>query len=244
MKFSPIFIFLFLLVLTPFIFAQPPAQVNLNIDTGIGIEFTKIEVFENNQVHFFNVHAFNRSDGVRLTNATTQCFLHLFDNTGFHVVNQVEMEFDTLGLDWDLNITGGNFTRNGEYSTLVTCNATTIGGFASFGFEVTQDGLANVVFPQQFSVIALGIILIMFGLLNPRYNLMKSMGSMFLMVMGILTLFPGYNNISHTSLFGLVLGSILIVMGFWFLIEDAFSRTSQEERFHQDQGIQEEDEES
>ena len=90
-------------------------------------------------------------------------------------------------------------------------------------------------------MIALGIILIMFGLLNERYTFLKMMGSFILMVMGVLTLFPGYNNISHTTLFGLVLGSTLIGIGFWFLIEDAFSRTKQQERFGQDQGVEEEE---
>ncbi len=243
MKFSPIFIFLFLLVLTPFISAQQPPniQTNINVNTGLQVEFPQIFVFENGKDYLFTTHVFNISTGLGVTNDTTTCFFHLFDNRGAHQIDEVAMTFDPIDTDFDYNVLGANFTRNGEYFYLITCNTTEIGGFDSVGFEVTQDGFESIVFPQQFSVIALGIILIMFGVLRERYTLSKQMGSLILMVMGVLTLYPGYNNISHTSLFGLVLGSTLIAMGFWFFIEHYFSRTKQEERFNQDQGEQEED---
>ena len=61
------------------------------------------------------------------------------------------------------------------------------------------------------------------------------------MIMGTLTLFPGYNFINHTNLFGLSLGTILIAMGFYFLVEDSFSRKGQQEGFGQPQGQEEEE---
>ena len=241
MKFSLLFLFFFLLVLTPFVSAIPPVQTNINTAIGVQVEFTEIEFIENNQFHLFNAHAFNISNGLELTNDTTSCVFSMFDNVGFHVINEVSMNYEMDAMDWDYNVTATNFTRNGEYEGLIHCNTSTIGGFVSFGFEVTQDGFEDVSFPKQFSVIAFGLILIMFGILNVRYTLLKHMGSLVLMVMGILTLYPGYNNISHTSLFGLALGSALIAIGFWFLIEDSFSRAEQEETFEQDQGEEEEE---
>ena len=132
-----------ILLIFPLIYAQqpPPApQTNININVGLQIEFTQISVFENSKDHIFNVHVFNISTGKKVDDVTTECFFHLFDNTGFHVINQLSMPFDSVGLDWDLNITGGNFTRNGLYSSLVVCSADDIGGFASVGFIVTQTG--------------------------------------------------------------------------------------------------------
>ena len=244
MKSSLLFIFLFLLVLTPIISAQQPSntQTNVNIEVGLQVEFTQVNTFENGVDHLFNTHVFNISTGLRVTNDTTQCFYHLFDNEGQHQINQVEMTFDALDKDYDYLVLGTNFTRNGDYSYLITCNATNVGGFLSAGFEITQDGFESVVFPQQFSIILLGFILIMFGILNSRHTIIKHMGAIILMVMGVLTLFPGYNNISHTSLFGLALGTILIGIGFWALIEDSFSREKQEDRFDQPQGNEGEEE--
>ncbi|HEC39524.1 hypothetical protein LCGC14_0538230 [marine sediment metagenome] len=241
----PIFIFLFLLVLTPLTFAQQPSpapQTNVNINVGLQVEFTQVDILENGKDHTFNAHVFNISTGLRLTNSTIDCTYHLFNNTGEHQIDQVPMIFNEFGIDWDFLVLGNNFTRNGEYSYLVVCNTSNIGGFLSREIQVTQDGLITIPFPQQFSIIALGFILIMFGLFQERYNLLKHLGGIILMVMGVLTLYPGYNNISHTTLFGLGLGSILVGIGFWALIEDSFSRTDQEQKFNQDQGSEEEDE--
>ncbi len=236
MKFSLLFIFLFLLVLAPFISAVPPTQTNVNINVGYTLEVTHVDFQENGEDHEYNVHLFNISDGLPLTNATIQCDFHLFDHDGFHILDEVPMDFDEVNGHWDYLVLGNNFTRNGVFSTLISCNSTVLGGFIFSEFEVTQDGEETIVFPQQFSIILFGLILIMFGISKERYTFMKSMGSFILMIMGILTLFPGYNNISHTSLFGLVLGSTVFVMGFYFLIEHNFSRTKQEQWFDQDQG--------
>ena len=172
-KIGGLIVFSFLLLLNvSFISAQPPPQVNLNINTGMDVEFTKIGVFENGVTHFFNVHVFNRSDGLRLTNSTTECNFHLFDNTGFHIVNQLPMSYDTTGLDWELNVTSGNFTRNGEYSYLITCNASNIGGFDSVGFEVTQTGLTLETSDSILLVVILIATFILFlGFLYPAITL-------------------------------------------------------------------------
>lgn len=146
------------------------------------------------------------------------------------------------------NLAFHNFTLNstqasslGEYSVGGFCKDGSVTQVIDFNFDVTADGKEFQAFPNQFAVILLAFLLITFGLLNQRYTLLKQMGSLILMVMGVLTLFPGYNFINHTTLFGLALGSSLIGIGFWFLIEDAFSRTKQRERFGQDQGDEEED---
>jgi len=198
----PIFIFLFLLVLTPFISAQADkTQQNININIGLQIEFTQVDIIENGEHHLFNAHVFNISSGQRVTNVSTDCNFHLFDNLGEHQINPVPMTYSLVGLDWDFNITGNNFTKNGKYSFLVVCNASSsnIGGFLSKGITVTQDGKETIPFPKEFSVIFLGFILIMFGLFKERFRLLKHMGSLLLMVMGILTLFPGYNNIQEDA---------------------------------------------
>ena len=74
------------------------------------------------------------------------------------------------------------------------------------------------------------------GFVTERLRLFKHMGAILLVIMGIITLFPGYNFINHTTLFGLALGTILVGIGFYFLIEDSFSRERQGDIFNQEQG--------
>ncbi len=245
MKLTIIFIFsLFLLVLTPIISAQPPFEATV-LEQGIDIAFPQIDVLKLNTAFEFHFHVVNKTDGAMLSSTDINCTFHLFNSTGNHLFqNNENVRMDDNGFDFVVNIDKNNFTNVGDYAYLFGCHSPTplIGGQIARGLEVTQDGKVSVPFPQQFSVIALGIILIMFGLLNVRYSMLKYMGSMILMVMGTLTLYPGYNNISHTTLFGLVLGSILIGLGFWFLIEDSFSREKQGDRFNQPQGERDEEE--
>ncbi len=155
--FLMLFLFSFSLVSS-----QAPSQTNINVNTGLQIEFTQVSVFENGENHLFNAHVYNISTGLRVTNDTTDCTYHLFDNTGDHQINQVPMVFDEVGIDWDFNVTGGNFTRNGAYSYLVTCNATNIGGFLSRGFEITPTGLGDI-FDFYIIILLISAVIIIFG---------------------------------------------------------------------------------
>lgn len=245
MKSSLIFIFLFLLVFTPFVSAQPFVET-AQFAQGFAVEFTPLGVYPNGEDIQINAHIFNISNGREIDNTTANCRFSLFEGDGEHVINSVNMTYVDVPLgsgDWEFLILGSNFTDNSDHSYLIDCQDATnsLGGFVAVEFTITEDGMVSVPFPQQFSIIALGLILIIFGLFNNRYRLMQHLGSIIIMVMGVLTIFPGYNNISHSSLFGLSLGTILIAMGFYFLVEDSFSREGQQERFDQPQGQEEGD---
>ena len=57
-----------------------------------------------------------------LTNATVDCFLHLYSpNGGGHLVEEM-MGFSSNGVDFDLEVLGGNFTELGQYAILFYCN--------------------------------------------------------------------------------------------------------------------------
>lgn len=132
-----LFMFLFLI---SFVSAAPPVFTQI-IDEGISIDFPKITVLEQNQDYTFNFHAFNTSNGIRLTNSTTNCTLHLFDNKGDHIVNEMNMPFVVADGDWELTVTSGNFSRIGEYAYLITCQSTeNLGGSVSVRFHVTESG--------------------------------------------------------------------------------------------------------
>ncbi len=135
----------------------------------------------------------------------------------------------------NITITQEQNNQLGFVTGFESCNNVTNAGLDTFTIAITGDGNPYRDFPHQFVVIIFGLILVFVGLINERFNMFKSIGSMILMVMGVLTLFPGYSFINYSTLMGKALGFGLIGLGFWFLIEDSFSRNKQQERFGQPQ---------
>ncbi len=173
--------------------------------------------------------------------STSQCNASIFSPNEVVLLSGVQGTIASNLAFHNFTLPASNTSDLGQYRVGGFCIDGSVTSLIDFNFDVTADGNPFEAFPNQFALIFFGFLLIAFGILNERYTLMKSMGSLILMVMGVLTLFPGYNFINHTTLFGLVLGSTLFAIGFWFFIEDSFSRTTQEERFDQDQGDSEED---
>ncbi len=135
-----------------------------------------------------------------------------------------------------------NFTLNssqtselGEYRVGGFCKDGSVTNIIDFTFDVTANGEPFQEFPTSFIIIFLGVIFIIMGLFQERLRMFKHMGAIVLMVMGVLTLFPGYSFINWTTLTGKVLGFSLIALGFYFLIEDSFSRDKQDEFFTQEE---------
>ncbi len=124
----------------------------------------------------------------------------------------------------------------GFIKAIQSCNNGTSAGLETFDIAITADGKKFQVFPTQFPVILLGFLFIILGIVttNERLRLFKHIGSLILLVMGVVTLYPGYSFINWSNLMGKSIGFSLIALGFYFLIEDSFSRSEQSERFQQD----------
>lgn len=230
MKFFLSILFL-LLVLTPFVPAQPPqAQVVINLENGFNIDIPKVSSIPQNRDFDFDFHVFNISNGLKLDNSTgINCSFELSDNTGNNLVDIEEIPF--VEDHWVLEVGGGNFTRMGDYFYLVDCSSDNLAGSISVIFEVTADGFRSKVFPTQFVIIILGLFLVLVGIFNDRLRFMQLIGSMMLIIMGVLTLYPGYSFISWTTLLGKALGFGLIGFGSYYLLEPAFSRDKQDDYF-------------
>lgn len=119
----------------------------------------------------------------------------------------------------------------GFVTGIESCSNVTNAGPDTFTIQITGDGNEFLKFPHQFTFIIFALVMVMIGMITDRLRMFKHLGSMFLMVMGVLTLFPGYSFINYSNLLGLSLGSILIGLGFYFLIEDSFSRDKQEDSY-------------
>lgn len=133
-------IFAFLLLIS-FSVAQPPFQESPST-VGIDIESAVIETHILNQDFQFHLHAHNATNGLLLTNDTTNCTIHIYrPSDGSHIVEEL-MDFSMSGLDFNSNISSGNFTEIGQYSVLFYCEITnSIGGFFEYPFDVTATGV-------------------------------------------------------------------------------------------------------
>lgn len=109
---------------------------------GFFVEFTPITIFKINSDIQINAHVYNISNGIRIDNATTNCVAHLFNQTGFHVINNINITFDIDGQDWEYIILGGNFTTPGIYAYLVSCQDPTneLGGFVAVEILIENTG--------------------------------------------------------------------------------------------------------
>ncbi len=122
----------------------------------------------------------------------------------------------------------------GSHPSIMSCCEGGLCNADTFDIVVTADGNPIQIFPTQFGIILFGFLLVGFGTLFERLRLFKHTGAIMLLVMGVVTLFPGYSLINHSNLAGQSVGFVTIGLGFWFLIEDSFSRDIQDERYMQD----------
>ncbi len=133
------------------------------------------------------------------------------------------------------NITISQASNNqlGVIEAIHSCNNGTQAGLDTFDVIITADGKEFQAFPNQFFIIIIGLMMVGAGFVMDRLRMFKHMGSILLIIMGVVTLYPGYNFINYSTLLGKALGIILIGLGFYFWIEDSFSRDKQEEGFDQ-----------
>lgn len=167
MRKTPIIFFFVMVLLVSSIYSQPPFQCGGQILTeGYVIEYPKVDILKQNRNINFNFHIFNISNGVPISNVTTGCAFHLFNQTNDIIYTTT---LRTIFTDFDLVVTvnGGNFSKIGDYSYVVHCNDSTsqtpLGGFDSVPLTVTKDG-----FPRQEIdyTLPLSLFAIMFCLLG------------------------------------------------------------------------------
>ena len=158
-----LFIFLFIFIaLASNVLAQPPFEdVQVESATrGIVIEYPKYMYIEQGQNFTLHTHVIDKTNGTILTNETTNCFLHLYNKYGQHVL-QEDMDFSSNGIEFELYIGEGNFTNLGLYAYIIQCNATlNRGGFDAGNFEITVSGE-----PEDPTDTTSGISIILFILL-------------------------------------------------------------------------------
>lgn len=134
----------------------------------------------------------------------------------------------------NVTIEQGLNTELGEHEAIMSCNNGTTAGQETFAITITADGKNFNIFPFQFVIIIFSGLLVGLGFASERVRMLKHLGSIMFLVMGVLTLYPGYAFINWTTLPGKIMGFVMIGGGFFFLIEDSFSRGKQTEYYSQE----------
>jgi len=116
--FAFMFMFLFAISLAS---AVKPTQV---IDSGCEIRTPTAEYVTVGGDIKSHLHVINQTTGAlnALTNDTTDCYLHLYDDTGSHLIEQ-NYSWDSNDLEWALTILGGNFSEVADYSFYIQCTS-------------------------------------------------------------------------------------------------------------------------
>jgi hypothetical protein len=148
-------IFLFMgMFLMSLVSAVPPFQTTEA--GGYEIIYPKIYFLQPNQTHTFNFHVNNISDGLILTNSSVSCRFHLYNSSGNHILEKNNVKDMDTNLDFYVIVTGGNFTKIGEYGYLFSCNSSSFGGYISAPFQVTY---SKMLIPTSESILYLLLVL-------------------------------------------------------------------------------------
>ena len=119
-------------------------------DNAILIEYPKLFVLKQNEDFHLRFHAFNKTNGVLLTNETINCTFNLYDSFGEGVLRTADLDFNVDEGTQDCqncfnyHIDKGNFSTVGSYSYMIRCENDAIGGAVSVGIEVTPSGSEKI----------------------------------------------------------------------------------------------------
>ena len=146
---------LIMLLSISFIGAVKPTQV---INSGCEIRTPTASYLQIGRDVVSHVHVLNISTGSHnsLTNDTTDCYLHLYNETGNHLIKQF---YGWDGFEWEIMIDGGNFSNAGDYAFYIQCNSTDLICGVSGGITVTESG---VEITEGRSILVIGLMGILF----------------------------------------------------------------------------------
>ncbi len=119
---------------------------------GIVINYKDQIYIKQNEYYNFRVHVFNDSvGGALLTDSTTTCTIHLYNQSGNHLIQSGGgMTYNNA--DFGIEIDGKNFSTTGHYVYTVGCSNAQGWGFISGHFVVTEDRLSDEVLDSSSGI--------------------------------------------------------------------------------------------
>ncbi len=212
MKLYLFFFFFLILLASPVLAAQNDLSKPINVAYDLNLKCFNNGTFCSSSA--VCTLTYEDPDGIIVIDNAT-----LTNQVNFHNITITQSQNSKFGTWWGTQVC---FDPSGDI----------IGsGPDTFPVEISGDGMGFRAFPFELSIFVLGLILIVTGKLKEELRMMKHVGSFIVMIMGVLTLYPGFSFVNFSTLIGKVIGFGGIGMGFYFLIEDSFSRSKQDEYY-------------
>lgn len=172
MKEKIIIIIAVILLIIPIVLTAPPNPLVQTTDLGLNIDYPKNQFFYFNETITLQFHILN-STGHLVTKPATTCLLHIFNNTGGHILDNMSLNMEDNPFPVDFSIEVGRiFPREGFYPYLISCNNSAEGGFVSTGITLSKTGeitketeIINYSIEKSIFTNAIGIVFLLLSLL-------------------------------------------------------------------------------
>jgi len=232
MKRKAFLVFLVFLVFVSFCHADPPFQQSFE-EAGISIDYPKNDYFLQGREIELHFHVFN-STGYILDNTTTSCLIHIYNETGDHVVEE-NLLMDSNGIDFYYLLPSTMTQERKDYAYILHCNNSKQAGWISTTFTIGRGDYneSNIGGMPLAIIIAIPLIIGIFFLLvsfnlgeeHTGLKLVLMLGSFMpffaSMHMAMLTLIRYYEFTALEELIGTTtywLGAVLAVLFFYLLV--------------------------
>lgn len=177
LKLNAVFI---LLILSLTLVSCAPPFIQSNTLPGLTIETSYADAHKLGDSLYIHAHVYNATNGLLKTTGTN-CDYHVY-NHNLEGDQHIDKGILSLyGMGFYNNTNGTLFNETGEYSVLIWCNSSDVGGFFRYTFEVTptgtllevSDSVLYLVFLAILFIIMLGLFKILFSSENKylRYGL-------------------------------------------------------------------------
>ena len=149
--------------------AQPIPVTQTSI-TGLIIAYPKNAFYYFNETISFHFHVFN-STGHIVTAPVTSCSLHIYNNTGSHIVENESLNMDSNGIDYSIKLGKDKLVNIGICPYIIACNNSFEGGFISSEIILSTTGeiykdVETINYEVEKSIFtnSLGIIILLIAL--------------------------------------------------------------------------------
>lgn len=143
--------------------AAPPF-LGISSNEGITVDALMYGNLKQNTDFTLQIHAYNTTSGLNLSNATTTCNVHLYNQYGTHLLKRNNINWDN-STEWTIIIDKGNFSSIGQYAMEAWCVSGHIGGSERIYFEVTSSGESLINTNDSNKNILLVLMIVSIGLI-------------------------------------------------------------------------------
>ncbi len=206
----PLF-FLFLLVI-PLVSAVPPVLQTIQSGSLEIISPTWEEIPQSTSLDIY-WHLFNTTTVLKNTTAT--CSYHLYSkfSGGKHIYTNNNVTEFINGLDFKVEVSGGNFSNLGEYCNMIECWTATQTGGLERCFLVTKTGMVEESYPIMLYLLVISFIILLMGIYFEVYTL-ALLGGLVSLPLSLNVITNGLGNVTTTAttVFGIVMLGVAMLL--------------------------------